>query len=28
MDYGIAVIRVAHGARALTALEFPPPPTE
>jgi toxin ParE1/3/4 len=28
MDYGVAVIRVAHGARDLAALEFPAAPEE
>src|ERR1700730_6283675 len=26
MAYGIAVLRVAHGAQALELLEYPPPP--
>lgn len=28
MAYGIAVLRVAHGAQALELLEYPPPPQE
>jgi toxin ParE1/3/4 len=28
MTYGIAVLRVVHGARDLTALDFPPAPKE
>lgn len=28
MDYGIAVLRVAHGARDIAMLEFPPAPEE
>ena len=28
MDYGIAVLRIAHGARDIAMLEFPPAPEE
>lgn len=28
MNYGIAVLRIAHGARDLLALEYPPAPAE
>ncbi|MGC2030610.1 MAG: type II toxin-antitoxin system RelE/ParE family toxin [Steroidobacteraceae bacterium] len=28
MDYGIAVLRIAHGARNLELLDFPPAPEE
>jgi toxin ParE1/3/4 len=28
MDYGIAVLRIAHGARNLELLDFPPAPAE
>lgn len=28
MEYGIAVLRVAHGARELALLEYPPAPEE
>lgn len=28
MDYGIAVLRVAHGAQALELLDYPSPPEE
>ena len=28
MDYGIAVLRILHGARAIDVLEFPPAPEE
>jgi hypothetical protein len=28
MDYGIAVLRIAHGARNLELLNFPPAPME
>jgi plasmid stabilization system protein ParE len=28
MDYGIAVLRIAHGARDIAVLEFPPAPEE